>query len=97
MFSYYPANTNTTCVQVDELSSSSSEDDLEELPEFVDGDSEEILLNFVAGDGLEVVNGNIFEHPAVSSFTQSEDIRKEIMCNYTSCIGNKNCYCYHEV
>ena len=97
MFSYYPEHSNTNCLQVDDLSASSADEDMEELPEFVDGDSKEMMLNFVAGDGRMVVNGNIFEHPAVNSFTQSEDIRKSIMCNHTSCIGDKNCYCYHEV
>lgn len=58
-----------------------------------------MFLNWVAGDDRMVVNGIIFEHPAVNSLTQDDDIkdRENFICNETSCHGNKSCQCYHEV
>ena len=58
-----------------------------------------MFLNWVAGNVRMVVNGIIFEHPAVNSLTQNNDIRDKsnFICNETSCIGEKNCQCYHEV
>ncbi|XP_066921710.1 uncharacterized protein [Clytia hemisphaerica] len=97
MFPSYPNHHNTDCLLVHDLRAAHHEEDIEELPVFTKGQSREIMLNWVAGDGRMVVNGNIFEHPAVSSATQHEDIRHKIKCNETSCVGLQNCYCYHEI
>lgn len=91
-FLEFPDQDNTRCIQINDLSSVES---AENTPLFEDAD-EEHIFNFVAGDGRMVINGNIFEHPSVSSFTQPDDIRKGLKCE-ESCEADKNCNCYFEV
>ena len=73
-------------------------DDYEELPDY-ESDSQEIFLNFATHDDNNRMSiaGNVFQHPVVSSFTQSDDIRDEIICDQESCKGDQSCYCYNEV
>ena len=91
-FLYFPKEDHTHCIQIDQLTSTDSGD---EVPAFEE-DSVEHFLNWVTGEGRMVINGNIFEHPSVSSYSQSEDIRDGLKCN-SSCETDKNCYCYYEV
>lgn len=90
-FSYYPKESNTQCVRIDQLSSKGGE----KIPAF-EGSSKEYFLNFVQGGGMNI-NGKVFEHPGVSSLTQSEDVDVHLNCDQASCGVDKICYCQHEI
>ena len=85
------------CMHVVDLNAAIT-DDYEELPDY-ESDSQEIFLNFATHDDNNRMSiaGNVFQHPVVSSFTQSDDIRDEIICDQESCKGDQSCYCYNEV
>ena len=89
-FTYYPED-NTMCTTFDELKALPTDDP---APEFVEGKSKEIFLNF-AFPGITSypgsVNGRTFHTPDVNPLTQAKEWSSP--CEAPECGDGKHCKC----